>query len=158
MYICHTTPVMQLEGLIGEKEGGPRPMPRPANVPLNPIELREMPSPIGVPIKNELMNNVHMTCDSGAPEASLSTSKHNSQKGRSRFRLCAMYTCNHCLHGPCGRWGHASRPLPLQYPIGMTMLLTGALLNVSLRPQDTLFPYRCIERRQLSETLKVTLQ
>lgn len=124
----------------------------------DPIHIREIPSPIGVPINICIKNNAPMPCADRSSGTSLSPSKDNSQKGRHRFRLCTMYIYSHCLHRPCGRRGHASRPLPLQYYIGMTTLLTGVLLNVSLRPQDTLFPYRCIEWWQLPETLKVTLQ
>lgn len=46
----------------------------------DPLEAREMPSPIGVPIKNELKNSVHVSRDISPPDESISTSKVKAKK------------------------------------------------------------------------------
>lgn len=87
----------------GKKRGRPKTLSGNSQDTIAPIELRDMSSPIGVPIYNKLMNNAHVPYDISASADSLNTSKDNSQKGRPRFRLCAMYIYNRYLHRPCGR-------------------------------------------------------
>ena len=73
-------PAMQLEALAKEKEGGPLTKPHTAHSCVAPIELRDMPSPIGVPIKNDLMNTAHVPHDTSTSGDSLLPSKDKAQK------------------------------------------------------------------------------
>lgn len=64
----------QLQALVAE-EGEQVAKPVAGGLRKDAIHIREMPSPIGVPIKNKLMNNVHVPSADRASAASSSPSK-----------------------------------------------------------------------------------